>query len=53
MPLSDLIKEIAVLALDDLTTKDFDITDPENRADAIRKLEYWLQSLVIKGGNLG
>ena len=53
MPLSELIKEIAGLALEDLKADEFDITDPESQAAAKRKLEYWLQSLVIQAGSLG
>lgn len=54
MPLDDLIKQVSEETFADLTKTDgFDINDPDCENEAKRKIEYWLQKLVIRAGSLG
>jgi len=48
----EIIKDIAEQIYEDLTDDvDFEIKDPDDKDEAIRRLEYWLMKLVIRGGS--
>lgn len=54
MPLDELIREMSKEVFDDLKEKDgFNIDDPDCANEAVRRIEYWLMKLVIRGGSLG
>lgn len=56
MPLDELIKEMSKEVFDDLKedkNAGFNIDDPDCADEAVRRIEYWLMKLVIRGGSLG
>jgi len=54
MPLDELIRNMADEVLRDLQEQDeFNIDDPDCQSEAVRRIEYWLMKLVIRGGSLG